>query len=550
MGFKKGLALIMAMAVVITMTTGCLFGGGYKLTSQIIYENVPEYSGNTDRIAGDILTTSTEDLTILSSDYARGVAVVRNDDSEVGVLSFVTGDMVVPFTATAMTVDFLIDSVFGVYVAVEWDLSGNTIIYDMFGEVVLAEEEYDSFSIVGSLDEEYDIEGELISTKYIETVTSLTVDASSDGDPDTIVVNEIDVVEHTRTEIIASEYGFGDIYDDELTKTGLANIGLANYYKQVIGTTTYIYKKSNDKLVNIYTPQSGTYTAEFDGKIFHQTTYAVASEAEDFTYSSGANRYKVETVVFDILSGKTKYIDLDYQILGLSKFNDSEGVANNGYVRIKKIVDGILLNDITNCVIDKDGKILEDVTGYDFTNLYYLDETHFFNTSSRVLYDEEMSPIMVLPAVYNINTTAKAIRVPVDGLYGVIDYEGEVMIPFIYDFITNIYHNGSTRGFIDGEFKFVNIDNTTVDIDPNLTVSLIFFSSLTITRTETVNSSTNMYTVSMLNNSNETLASFQSTGIGYAFYNFDSVYGDYYLYRYLQIGGEIVFANIELLEAE
>jgi hypothetical protein len=194
---------------------------------------------------------------------------------------------------------------------------------------------------------------------------------------------------------------------------------------------------------------------------------------------------------------------------------------------IYKIESKLLItNPIYDVVINHKGQIIADVSGINIDSLRKLDEDHIIDDS--ILYDGDLTPIVMLPDIYSVVPSEKIIIFSEDGKYGAIDYNGRVVIPFNYSIIFNQFYQGKTLAMVNSRYVIVDLDNNSTFIEGSsdlLDNNLIY--TYNINRNEN-----NFYDAKLINYNNETLHSFELTDWNKNKYTIGNVYGDYDIYRF------------------
>ncbi len=491
-----------------------------NISKEMLFNNI--YEAETDEIHGAVPTLiNIGDLTISSHRPDRGLLIVSDDDNKVGVWSIIENKLIVPLREN-YHVEIQQDSIFGVYIYFRNLADNQFAVYDIFGNEVLKEDDYNYVDVYGSKEEIN--EDEYVYYEHVESLTQGDFEAGLQPEHNIYKVNP----GTKQKELVTLGYKHGDIYENEIYKLDLADYGLPGYYFSFMSSLN-VYNEETDKLVQkINLPDfediEGTI---LNGHMIYQKVYELDQFAENYSFIKQGKKYLLYTKTINLLTGEEKLLNVDYQIEDIYSFKDQSGIIKYAMANIYKIESKLLItNPIYDVVINHKGQIIADVSGINIDSLRKLDEDHIIDDS--ILYDGDLTPIVMLPDIYSVVPSEKIIIFSEDGKYGAIDYNGRVVIPFNYSIIFNQFYQGKTLAMVNSRYVIVDLDNNSTFIEGSsdlLDNNLIY--TYNINRNEN-----NFYDAKLINYNNETLHSFELTDWNKNKYTIGNVYGDYDIYRF------------------
>lgn len=282
-----------------------------------------------------------------------------------------------------------------------------------------------------------------------------------------IVISE---VSDSKVFLPFNKSDIGEIYEQ--------NDGFLSSYTVAMESTTTrganVYFKTGNKVTVLKLKPNLANAIYVDGKILYSTVTDVEFDAEDgynLIYKDGINvfndkKQNVKTFSFDIKSGKTKELDLQYIITNYTPlYNRSSNKYDAVLVSAVKKNDGVAIYesniDLINLIIDKDGK-----AGYQFEGMPAGNFDIIKLNDSRIL----------LSNGYIVDNKGKTVSFPgkIDSIgdnfitvsdgskYGAIDFDGKTVLPFVYDNLDFIgggaYTAVSSIGSVSTQ-KLVTISN-------------------------------------------------------------------------------------------
>lgn len=457
---KKKLSALLA-SFILTLTalmTGC---GGIATTNKLKLSDyaVPVSEATQQGIAASVRPKP--EMIFAGNDYNRddGTKIIFNDGTFYGMYNMETKTMALDpsmgFTDIYSLAGFYGDLDGKAYVAESQSDLSETLkaVYSEDGTLLLESGSYTSLYGRISSDKYYNNAPLAAEIKYATSGESaeektvylyenedgyLRVASGAVTSAPGIVISE---VSDSKVFLPFNKSDIGEIYEQ--------NDGFLSSYTVAMETTTTrganVYFKTGNKVTVLKLKPNLANAIYVDGKILYSTVTDVEFDAEDgynLIHKDGINvfndkKQNVKTFSFDIKSGKTKELDLQYIITNYTPlYNRSSNKYDAVLVSAIKKNDGVAIYesdiDLINLIIDKDGK-----AGYQFEGMPAGNFDIIKLNDSRIL----------LSNGYIVDNKGKTVSFPgkiesigdnfitvFDGSkYGAIDFDGKTVLPFVYD---------------------------------------------------------------------------------------------------------------------
>ncbi len=175
------------------------------------------------------------------------------------------------------------------------------------------------------------------------------------------------------------------------------------------------------------------------GRILYQTADYVDPFATDGYNYINSGKAQVKSYSFDIDSGKTEALSLDYVVIGTEEYmyNFSAERVDAAYVAVVEMTDGVAVagyNREDIYIINGEGEVQlkESDCYYGLPKVRVGDN---FLTDRNCIVDRDLSLVAELPSTATVETypSVDGVVVTTEGLVGVVDYAGKVKVPFTGD---------------------------------------------------------------------------------------------------------------------
>lgn len=524
---KKILSLLVLILMVISLFS-CT--KEFEFTSEILMNNITKQTSKTQTNKITIADLSMYTVDETYSNY--GIVLVQDKNEKKSCWSLFINDLLFDFESNISI--SVLPSTGMVYVSKKSLLDDTSTLYDAYGGIVLQRQKY--ISMQASILFEYDSLGKAISTNNIEKVIYSYKDENDNVYTKTIY-NQLEPKTRKRIEITSES----NKYEGSLVKMDLKQYGLDGYYMTVLDNTFYIYKNDGKLIRRVQIPNVSS-LGMVNGKIIYQNKYIVDSD-NDYTYIVGNQKYKIESYSIDLLSGTVKKLHLDYEFKSIVPYNNRNNIPTLGYATVYMINGKNRSQYEINVLIDNDGNVVYESGSINLKNLYMINKDRFYDSNTKYVFNERLEPVFFVEYLDSIepNEGWMIVRKESSGERGIIDGDGNVIVPFEYKSIYNGFVNKKTIGIHnDGNMYIIGENSKTLVVDGFgfVTKGLVY--------SKTYNVDTNNYTVKFLDYNNNVLREFNCVGTIKAFSSLSTVYGIYLFSSYQEKLNENHYITIDM----
>ncbi|MDD3999677.1 MAG: hypothetical protein PHX62_02110 [Bacilli bacterium] len=462
--------------------------------------------------------------------YSTGFVVVEDSAGRKTVWSLILNKALFEpksnYTFYTMNVDY-----FGNYI-VAVDEDGMETAYDSFGTKVIDTDLYYDYNVIGSRVLFVDELG-ISQYEYYETISTLKQSDYDNGvvEP-TIVKYKINI--ETKQRIIVEEDSTKYFQDED--KLDLRDYGLEGHYLKSANNFFYVFDETDTLVSSFKIPEFDTGTL-VNGKFLYQKVYEDHPFSDNYTLLEDGDKFILKSYSLDLLTGKRKDINLKFVISGFYQVYDEDMVISCTYARIRKIESKVLLADEEEVLLDENGKIIYVIPGMGVLNLVRLDDKHYYNVNTKYVYDDKYNPIFrIHPSdTAYINYTDKVFVVRNDdNYYGIIDFDGNILVPFEYSYINRYFVDGKTYGiYIDGNYCFIDINNNQEFF--GLPYEVISDGLVLLLEFDDVEGD---YLGKLVDLNNNVKLQFYNSNSYIYHYTLSNVYGDYFLFMFYNLESE------------
>lgn len=393
---------------------------------------------------------------IYNSAYASlGLLVIKNSTNHIGFYSLQYNNYIVEkqFYEPWLEYEVFTDRNIGFFISVYYD--DVAYLYDSLGNKVYEGEE----RVVSTYTKVYGEKAYLVLTLE-DSVEGYQYSANGNVsycDVDTIYNIDDVVIEENEF-----SFNFGSMYVD-VEKHDLTPYGLPGYYASRYNNLFSVFSSDNKVVSTFYIPQNAIGMAVVDKCAVYQIRYQLPDDSENFSYSLNGLKYHLETYKVDLFNGaKVSNIDANFIIQDSLNYKNTKGEYAYLLATILQIDSNKVASQNKVVILDKDCHIIDELTGYEPSSFIKLGDS-YFNTVTKVLYDSKLKEIAYLAGMNpSVDTEHKIIFGKVNGLWGVVDSTGKVVVPFEFSSLSKTVDDYITIGVKDGEYHYVNTSNGTI----------------------------------------------------------------------------------------
>lgn len=375
-----------------------------------------------------------DNLKVANSSYAnKGVIVTKNEQGYIGFYNLLTDKKITNNCFEEGFTSYTITSNSNVGFILNIQYLNTTIVFDGLGNKL-----YEGESFIETVFK--NVDADLYVTVYGESYTKIyKYDETS--------LTTVDKIPTPQAEPDADDekeyYNFthGSAYTD-IQRISLKNFGHDGYHASIYGSLISVFDKQDKVISTFNIPTSGSFGIIGDNFLC-QEIFTTSDMAEEYDFIDEAHKYTAHTYSINYMNGKRKEIETKYKLGSLTPFKDKDGNYKYGLADIQLIESGKMLGNRFTYLMDSKLNFVQDVTGEDLKSFSKLPNGYFYNTSTKILYDDKMKIVSYLNG---INPSLDI----VNGLFwgsmeqkiGALDLTGKVVIPFEYtEKVSNIENN-------------------------------------------------------------------------------------------------------------
>ena len=469
---KKTFRLILLMFLLVALASCNLLKSDFELKDEVIENNVIEEAEEQKSPVNNIVLTNASKY-VTNGPATRDYVFINVAGQNVGAMSLYNGKMIVPinnnYYLSNLSASYYYEYIPSNYIMAENKNDGLITLYDAYGHLVLSGRKYVDINISMTKEEEKDSDDKVIAKYVIENVTYQYYDELG-----AIISGSKKIRTNIETRVREDDYqGNTNDYEKNIgTKMDLDKFGLKGYYAIRSNSNLYVYN-SDDELVNRliidsysnFFGSSAIYGA--NGKLIIQKAYLRDFFAEEYDIIIDAMKYKFSSKTVDILTGEEKEIDLDYIITGLETFYDENNKPSYGLAKIRKIEEENVNTFESNVILSDDLEIIYELGDVDISSFKKLKDGMYYDTSTRRIFNSKLEPVLKLNSNDTILFKEELIIAYNNkyNRYGIIDYSGNIVVPFEYNSIDPIFIDGKVYAKdLNNKGKIINTKGEVTDL--------------------------------------------------------------------------------------
>ena len=383
--------------------------------------------------------------------YSYGFLIVSNETSdEISFYSATTEKIIFgPVSRDSIAYQTFASSIAGGFLRVT-TIEGETSVYDGLGNLLInkTKEVYTSLTVSDFISEK---QAYFCDVKIDSAHRYFQYNASGEA---------ISVATISDDEV---NYDSGSTFQG-IQYESLENYGHKNYHLFNQNSRYVVYDADNNAISSFTDPVADAKFLIGDYLVY-QTSTKLDSNNNKYDYiSSSGERYSLETYRINYLTGKSEAIAINY-VFGtnnndIKPFFNSQKVYTYAYANLRAISDkSILSSTVETYILDADGILHDNVTGIDLSKMERFGN-NYYNSASQTIYNGNLEEIVILSNSNPIkNANSGLIICQSEGLYGAVNEEGIVVIPFKFSTIYSQYlSNNTALAILDGELCIVGFN--------------------------------------------------------------------------------------------
>ena len=458
LSLKNIFKIVIAVILLAAVAFGVVFliginkpGKPNKWNPNLIQTNLPEKTETSNSYGVKNNTTVSFDSSDLyDRNYvSKGLLVVRSSDNYIGFYSLHYNKFLIErqFYSDWLEYSVTSDSTFGYFIKLWY--KDVAYLYDSMGNLVYeGENKIDNISVLTPVEETYVVltldNDEKLAYEYSANGTVTTY-----PDPD-VILNLNNQDEEFTFEV-------DDSYVD-IQKLDLAEYGKDGYYLST-SNRIYMFFSSDNKLVSSHhVPSNATTIKYFGDSLVYQQVTKMPDDSTDYDFSMDGNKYQLTTTRFNAFNGGTvEKIDAKFVISSSELYKDLDGDHTLLLASILSINSKRVAGEQKVVVLDSGLDVVKELTGFEPKSFIKIGD-NYYNTSTEILYNSKLEEISYLGGINPVvNAESEVIVGSISGLYGMLNSNGTVKVPFEYAYINSGIYDNITVGIKEGEHYFLDI---------------------------------------------------------------------------------------------
>ena len=229
------------------------------------------------------------------------------------------------------------------------------------------------------------------------------------------------------------------------------------------GTRYSFYNTNEKKFVSSFEilKSAKKFTAG-DFYVFQEVN-EVEERATEYNYYAGGKKYNVTTTKINYTNGNKE--TLDSKVLFVNAVNpvevvDEKGVVKYAYYENVQVIrdDRTLENQKYGFMLDEGLNVAADITGIKWASLERIDNDHYFDATTDIMYDGKLNEVAYLPQANSVDKNG-AIFTSREGVYGMYSLDGKVILPAKYAGIVATGYENIYLAAGEKDLSFVKVEN-------------------------------------------------------------------------------------------
>lgn len=160
-----------------------------------------------------------------------------------------------------------------------------------------------------------------------------------------------------------------------------------------------------------------------------------------------------------LLTGIEEEVSFPYLIDDFMLLRDQDNYYKLCALYTYRVNDANIFDRNYEVIVDEDLNIKQDVTNQYIYSFIKLGD-NFYNTETNIIYDKDMKIITDLsPIEPTLLTNNKYFRGEINGKYGLVDTNGRLVLPFVYDGLGIAMKENFIFGELNGTLYRINVDD-------------------------------------------------------------------------------------------
>ena len=251
-------------------------------------------------------------------------------------------------------------------------------------------------------------------------------------------------------------------YTQRMTEYGHPELAEVMSYSP-FGVRLSFYNLEESKFVSSFEVPTAAYGYVAGDFFVFQELNLVEERATEYDVYYAGDKYNVTTGKINYTNGNKETLDTNV-LFALAtdapmEVRDEKGIFKYAYMGDVRVIrdDKTLENTQFGFILDENVNIAADVTGIYFQDLERLDNDHYFDAYTYIMYDGKLNEIAYLPNVVDIYDGALRFE-NVEGYYGLYSFDGKVILPAKYSALFEVAEHMFYAEDVEG-IHFFKLEN-------------------------------------------------------------------------------------------
>lgn len=251
-------------------------------------------------------------------------------------------------------------------------------------------------------------------------------------------------------------------YSNLMTEYGHPELAMV-YSMSTYGFRASFYNVQEHKFVSSFEVPAGAVGFMAGDYYVYQELNVLEERATEYDLFADGDKLNVTTARINYTNGSVEKLDTKV-VFALSsaypeQLLDEKGLSKYAFIEDARVIrdDKTLENTRFGFILNENVEVAADVTGIDFLGLERIDNDHYFDWSTCIMYNGSLNEVAYLPNAYDV-TESGVIFTNVEGYYGIYSLDGKVIAPAKYAGLEESYKG--VYMFEDNKaFGFLKVEN-------------------------------------------------------------------------------------------
>ena len=245
----------------------------------------------------------------------------------------------------------------------------------------------------------------------------------------------------------AASYGYAETMEDY----GHPELAPVYSYTATGGVRISMFNNKESKFVSSFEIPAGAYGFAAGDFYLFQEFNVVEERATEYDFFDGGDKVNVTTYKINYTNGNKETLDTKIVFGMAESLRDEKGLFKYALAEEARVIrdDKTLENTRFAFMLDENLNVVADVTGINFFDLVRIDNDHYFDEITYIMYNGSLEEIAFLPNYEEIESNGVVFSTP-EGYYGLYSFDGKVVLQakfnYLFEIENGIYYCGDDKG--------------------------------------------------------------------------------------------------------